>query len=264
MLFYRDLARRLGSDQPFYGLQIRTVNGVQMPHASLEEMAAHYLGEVRRLQPEGPYYMGGSSFGGAVAFEMAQQLRAQGETAALVALLDTYAPGHPRLLPDVTLRRHKFNHLKQRVELHAETLRMLDPKGRRDYLVRRAGKLPKMIKQGIKNKYRKIAPKFYRAVGHTLPESLQKSHNAILDAYLKYVPQPYAGRVTLFRAKTQLQGVYPEPMMGWDELVTGELEILEVPGYHGTIVVEPRVRFLAEKLSDALAEAQEVESGKRA
>jgi len=195
---------------------------------------------------------------------MAQQLRAQGEKAALVVLLDTYAPGHPRLLPDVTLRSHKLYFLKQRTELHVETLRMLDHKGRRDYLVQRAGKLPKMLKQGIKNKYRKIAPKFYRAVGHNLPESLQKSHNAILDAYLNYVPKAYPGRVTLFRAKTQLKGVYPEPMMGWDELVTGELEILEVPGYHGTIVVEPRVRFLAEKLSDSLAKAQKAESGKRA
>src|SRR4030095_6864448 len=86
VLFYRDLARRLGSDQPFYGIQARRLRGRQVAHSSVEEMAAHYIEEMRTVQPNGPYYLGGSSFGGLVAFEMARQLDAQGAEVALVAL----------------------------------------------------------------------------------------------------------------------------------------------------------------------------------
>ncbi|MBA3767013.1 MAG: hypothetical protein H0W99_08505 [Acidobacteria bacterium] len=263
VFFYRDLAHRLGPDQPFYGLQIRTLNGVQMPHPTIEEMASHYLQEMRSLQPEGPYYLGGASSGGAVAFEMAQQLRAQGQKVAMVAMFDTNGPGYPKLLPGVTARRHKVNFWKQRIGHHLGSLKMLESKNKLGYLTQKAKKLPKMIKQGIKNKYRKIAPRFYQALGRPLPPALRKSHNVILKAYIDYKPQVYPGRVTLFRAKTQLLGIYNDPAMGWDGLAAEGVEIHELPGYHGAMMAEPRVRFLAEKLKDCLAKARAAESRER-
>lgn len=90
VLGFRDLARRLGPEQPVYGLQAQGLDGKRPCHRRVEEMAAHYLSEIRSVQPEGPYYLGGLSFGGAVAFEMAQQLRAQGQEVGLVALFDTF------------------------------------------------------------------------------------------------------------------------------------------------------------------------------
>lgn len=62
-------------------------------------MAAHYVTEILKIQPHGPYYMGGSSAGGIVAFEMAQQLVAQGKTVGVLALFDTWGPGYPRRYP---------------------------------------------------------------------------------------------------------------------------------------------------------------------
>ena len=88
---FRDLARHLGPDQPMYGFQAQGTDGKHPILTRVEEMAAHYLQELRTVQPHGPYYLGGLSFGGWVAYEMAQQLRADGEQVGLLALIDTYA-----------------------------------------------------------------------------------------------------------------------------------------------------------------------------
>ncbi len=91
VLGYLGLAHHLGTDQPVFGLQARGWEDDLTPLTTIEEMAASYLHAVIRLQAQGPYLLGGWSFGGLVAFEMAQQLRAQGEEVALVALLDASA-----------------------------------------------------------------------------------------------------------------------------------------------------------------------------
>ena len=79
VLEYYDLARHLGPDQPFYGLQSRGVNEHEAPHERIDEMAAHYIKELRQLQSHGPYFIGGRSLGGIIAYEIACQLRGQGE-----------------------------------------------------------------------------------------------------------------------------------------------------------------------------------------
>ncbi|MEZ4868985.1 MAG: amino acid adenylation domain-containing protein [Caldilineaceae bacterium] len=86
------LARSLGTDQPFYALQARGLDGHTPPHTAIEEMAAAYVAAIRQVQPQGPYLLGGHSLGGKIAFAMAQELQRQGETVALVAILDTDAP----------------------------------------------------------------------------------------------------------------------------------------------------------------------------
>ncbi|WP_394847043.1 amino acid adenylation domain-containing protein [Pendulispora brunnea] len=103
VLCYAELARLLGTEQPFYGLQALAEQG-----ETLEEMAGHYIAEIRRVQPHGPYRLGGWSMGGVLAFEMAQQLRAAGESIELLAILDiTESPscdGNPRVVDDSALR----------------------------------------------------------------------------------------------------------------------------------------------------------------
>src|SRR5436309_4041189 len=99
VLFYRDLCRRLGPDQPFFALQAQGSGG-KPPHRAIEPMASHYLDEIRTVQPRGPYRIGGYCLGAIVAFEMAQQLRARGEEVELLALFvghDSRARGPLRL-----------------------------------------------------------------------------------------------------------------------------------------------------------------------
>ena len=89
---YVHLAQHLGLDQPCYGLQAKGLEEGQDPHVRIEDMATYYIEALRTVQPEGPYLLGGWSMGGVVAFEMAQQLHAQGHGVALLALLDSRIP----------------------------------------------------------------------------------------------------------------------------------------------------------------------------
>jgi len=95
VLFIRRLAAQLGSDQPVFGVQARGLDGVQPPIDSMAELAALYTSLVRQHQRHGPYFLGGPSFGGRLAFEVAQQLRQEGEQIAMIAMFDSYAPGFP-------------------------------------------------------------------------------------------------------------------------------------------------------------------------
>jgi surfactin family lipopeptide synthetase C len=92
VLGYYHLARRLGPRQPFYGLQAPFLTEIGDESKSIEQMAAEYVEAVRSVQPEGPYQLGGYSFGGFVAFEMARQLRSKGEEVSLLAIMDTWSP----------------------------------------------------------------------------------------------------------------------------------------------------------------------------
>ena len=105
VLEYYDLARHLGAGSTVLRIAVAGLDGSRPPHTRVEDMAAHYIKELRELQPEGPYFIGGRSLGGMVAFEMAQQLKAQGQTIGLLALLDTYPSGYAKLFRnEATLR----------------------------------------------------------------------------------------------------------------------------------------------------------------
>ena len=87
VLFYKDLARHLGADQPLYALQAQGLSKIKPWQHSVEEMAECYLGEIRAFQPEGPYLLAGSSFGGLLAYEMARQLAQSGEHVGVISAL---------------------------------------------------------------------------------------------------------------------------------------------------------------------------------
>jgi len=91
VLIFAQLARLLGPDQPFYGLQARGLDGIEKPFISVPEMARHYIAEIRTLRPQGPYIVVGVCTGGLIAYEMAQQLFEQGEAVTL-GVMDTWHP----------------------------------------------------------------------------------------------------------------------------------------------------------------------------
>src|SRR5712692_1384520 len=122
VLEFSDLARHLDDDQPFYCLQSQGLDGEQPLLTSVEEMAAHYIKEMRELQPAGPYFIGGRSLGGMVAFEMACQLRAQGQEVGLLALLDTYPSGYAKLFRDETTVCAAFGRAARRARAHVANL----------------------------------------------------------------------------------------------------------------------------------------------
>lgn len=255
VLFYRELAERLGTDQPVYAFQPQGLDGTLPRHTSIAEMAAHYIKEMHALQPQGPYYLGGSSFGGLLAFEMAQQLHAQGEQTAVLALFDTYAPGYEELLSANGSLRRRGHLLMQRVNLHFANLILLE----RDAKVRYAREKAELFKgrmkgriKALENRVKNTLRKLSHSNGHLVPADDEP--DIALQALKEYVPQIYPGRVTLFRASKRSLGDKTDRDLGWGKLAAGGVEIHEIPGYHGSIVMEPRVRVLAQKLEACINE----------
>jgi len=249
---YRGLAHHLGPDQPVYGLQAQGLDGKHEPHTRVEEMAAHYITEIRTVQPEGPYYLGGVSFGGIVAFEMAQQLHARGERVALLALFNTDFPGQPKYMPDPESHHDKVAPYMKTIERHLDELKRLKTK---KYILTRV----KGIKTRIRKKIWKVAPQFYSDVenfnGFPSP-IIGKIWNACVQAERDYVPQIYPGRITLFWANETSVPAYADTRLGWGEVAADGLEVHVVPGDHGTMREEPHVGILAEKLTACLHRAQ--------
>lgn len=265
VLFYRELANRLGLDQPLYGVQAQGLDGKQPYLTRVEDMAARYIREIKAIQPEGPYFLGGSSFGGTAAFEMAQQLHASGDEVALLAVFDTGGPGYPKTTPVSTFARYwqKVRNFAGRVHHYCWALRTLEPGQRLPYVRRKATKARVKYIRQFRRTVLKFARKLSPAVGQALFSSYLNARWALFEfetsigkALDSYVHKAYPGRMTIFRASNQPLGIYPDPTLGWEPFVTGGLQIHEVPGNHGTIMVEPGVRFLAERLNACLAAAQ--------
>ena len=93
VLNLRHLAHLLGADRPVYGLQARGLYGGEPPHDTMEEAARDCIAEMRQVQPEGPYMVGGFSGGGITAYEIARQLEAAGEEVSMWSCSTRRCPG---------------------------------------------------------------------------------------------------------------------------------------------------------------------------
>ncbi len=245
---YLHLARYLGKDQPFYGIQAQGLDGRKPWLFRVEDMARVYIQEIKAFQPNGPYYFGGSSFGGTVAYEMAQQFRAQGDTVGLLVFFDTYGPDYPSFLPGTARLREFWYEQYDRFHMHLENLRLLDGRGRREYILEKLGKIVsngrKIVRRHIK-KFRK----WWNERLH--PREIRQVRHAGNRASEEYRPTPYDGRVVIFRATHQPSGIHEDRTLGWGPFVK-HLEVYDTPGHHGAIVREPRARHLAEQLTERL------------
>jgi amino acid adenylation domain-containing protein len=251
VLEYYDLARHLGSEQSFYGLQSAGLDGSRPPHTRVEDMAAHYVREIRELQPEGPYFIGGRSLGGMVAFEMAQQLKAQGQTIGLLALLDTYPSGYAKLFRNEATLRAAMRRAAKRTKAHVANLQSLSVNEGLSYLIDKARFAPRKLKSQL---WRRLYSS-YEKVGQPLPRMLKdiKEFNSL--AVRAYTPKVYDGEVTLFWASADLRTSI-DLVEGWRALAGGGIEVHEIPGSHLDIIKEPHVGELASKLSACLARAR--------
>ncbi len=255
VLFYRDLARHLGAEQPVYGFQAYGLDGKRPPHTRVEDMAQHYIREMREFQPNGPYYLGGSSFGGLVAFEMARQLAEAGQRVGLLALFDTYGPDYPKYLASTGLLRKRIYRLVQRLHHHWADLKLLPNEKRITYLGAKAVKARNQLRRKWKRNKNDIARTFLEKTGRPLPEKLRKTQNSISFALERYRFGAYDGEIALFRASNQPIGIEPNPTLGWETIAGDRIEVREVPGFHGAITVDPHAQFLAVELGACLAGA---------
>jgi thioesterase domain-containing protein/NADP-dependent 3-hydroxy acid dehydrogenase YdfG/acyl carrier protein len=247
VLNYEALARHLGANQPVYGLQSIGLCGLA-PDQTITEMAAHYIPAIRSVQPSGPYFVCGQSFGGLVAYEIARQLSAQGLAVGLIGLIDTFLDGVPgTTLPSLLARLHSNG---ARFAFHCRNI-LVGP-DRLDYLRRRTNTRKRKIRAFLNSRrYRRL-----EKGGRTARLVIQEVKEANWLAARTYVPGTYHGTVALFRCKVRSPGDSKDHSMGWKTLVSGQLSIFEVPGDHLSMMTEPGVAVLAQELTACIGAVQ--------
>lgn len=245
ILLYNSLALHLDRKQPVYGVYLQEevdllLDGEVKKNLSIltnvEQIASLYLEQIRKIQPVGPYFLLGESFGGLVVFEIAQQLQEQGEKVELLALLDTLAPRKSKKLP-----------LYKQILLHLDNV-VNDP----TYLIEKVRGKVESAKDKLVPIIRRIYPKFASERQQLIQKDLRSDVRS--EAMKNYVPRSYSGKMVLFRAMDKADFKFHEidPLHGWGEVATGGLDIVDVPGDHIGILQEPNVRILAEKLQTYL------------
>ncbi|HEC84648.1 MAG: hypothetical protein DRR08_15420 [Candidatus Parabeggiatoa sp. nov. 2] len=221
------------------GLQTVGLDGKSKPYTNIEDMATHYIKEMQTVQPQGPYLLGGHSFGALVAFEISQQL--QRHEVALLAIFDAISP-HLFELSDVARVIERV--LGKPLEVSYETLQTLDSESQLNYLFQQFKK------------------------ASFLPPDADKTHiRGLIDVYkancrMNYIPKDIKPtRITLFQASeliegTELNETKREQAWGWSQYAEDLVDIHVVPGDHFTMMSQPNVQVLADKLRQCLDQVQ--------
>ncbi len=209
------LARYLDPKRPVYALQAVGLDGEAAPHTYIEDMVDHYIREIQTVQPQGPYLLGGTCIGGNIAFEMAQQLKKQGQQVLLVTMADTPNP----LITE-------------------------------EDKIQRWTSWQSFAKEKKREKFQKYG------LSANIIENILKVSEANWQVIINHLPKIYSGRVIYFSAAENRQYFrsHFDPMQpnGWNDWVEGGIEVVEVPGRHGTYNTEPHIRVYAEKLNACL------------
>ena len=252
---YANLAMHLPGDQPIYGIKSRT-EGETQNRLELEEMARDYLQAVRTRQRHGPYLLGGYCFGGNVAYEMARQLRLQGEEVALVVLIDT-APANAGY-EGVTWWRPGFAwRFARNARFWLEDFLVLPWEDRRNFAARKLRWIGRKlihrfgfgVGKGHFDLEEVIDPRKFP--GHEL--KLWQHH---LEALIAHVERPYAGRVALLRTRGQPLFCSLEDDFCWGKLVKEGVVVRQIPGSHENIFIGHNVEILAVELTKLLVANQ--------
>lgn len=253
---YDGLAGYLNSDQPIYQLQSFGWTD-DVAFSSVEAIAERYVEELRSIQPVGAYYLIGWSLGGVIAFEVAQQLKNQGQEIALLGLLDTWAP-LPWLVSlevddamlAVLLAKELSVRMGKPFELSYDKLAQLQTEQQLDYFLEQA-------------KQMELVPPDEEL---SQIQSLLHRYRSNLQTVLDYTPKPYTGTINLFRAETEiarefgslfnlLSTVYQKPALGWDEYAQIPVQVFTIPGDHYTMLSNPQVQVLAKSFNNCLDRA---------
>jgi len=254
VLCYTELSRHLGDSQPFYAFQAFGFEPGTQPLSSVEDMAEKYIEALRTVQPRGPYILGGFCAGGTIAYEMARQLRQKGEKTSSLFILDginyaaiaqelyddienfiifaLYFTGYPYI--DISPFYCELRGIDPNSEFEAvyKDLQPLSMQERRDILLECA------CKAGILTSDNDMDIAF-------------NVFSGIRQALHNYNIMPYDGDTFVFKAVDNFNPKKDNPTMGWGDY-TCNLKVFDVPGDHHTMMIEPHVKVLAEKLRNCL------------
>jgi oxalate---CoA ligase len=252
----RFLPRYLGPDQPVYGLEHQSQDGTSARYTTVESIASYYLGEMKKIQPVGPYSLGGFSFGGTLAFEMAQQLKSRGEEVTLLVMLDSHFPG-----ADVDDSGAPSSLNSAGVRRHLRTLATIGPSERVSYVMVRVRSRFGQKLATTTNKFKAAYCEMLRKAGRPIPLTLLSRY--LLRIYVRarraYRPQQYSGKVVYI--KCERRSDYHRAM--WEQLVVGGMSCYEIPGGHLDAISTSYGHLWAECLNGWLDAARQSPSSAR-
>ena len=240
MEFYRPLAQHLSEQIGLYGLSSSFDDSPNRPHfRDIANSAAYYARDIQQIQPQGPYNLLAVSFGGIIAYEVAQILIAQGQEVNFLGLLDSYCPAADASYQQPSIKERTLGHLHQ-----------IRYKGINHIYKRvrwRAGATLDNIRYGLYQidwLRENLVDRTSRSFAQTQYLKERKEHRQVNRGYQI---APYPGKVTLFRATEDVN-----PKLGWQKLAQSGLSIHDIPGEHLEILQEPMVGMLADKIQAEL------------
>lgn len=244
ILFYRELVRWLPKETPLYAIEAPMLmdSSKISDQSNIREIADEYLAKVESVKPEGPYSLCGYSFGGVVSYEMAQRLYSRNIEVEKLILFDTPNPAQEL--------ENKYS-LSQRAQVNWEFLG-------EEKVGKRIGTIAKRASKGVvsKLKHRREVKHAMTCLENGTPVSdyvrliqIREVHTRMIE---RYVPIPYAGKMTLLRATGPNDYCYYSPQLGWEGLVEGGIQVVETPGTHLEIFDEPYVGSLGERMKEIL------------
>jgi acyl-coenzyme A synthetase/AMP-(fatty) acid ligase/thioesterase domain-containing protein len=231
------LARALNGRGPVYGF-LAGVDAAGRAAAKVETMTGAMFEVVRKVQPRGPYLLAGTSFGGWLAFDLAQRLTAAGETVAFLGMLDAYGPGYPRFAPSASAGQIA-EHWDQRIFRWYRVGRG-ELMSRLTALIRRAVYVVRLWRRQAPAELKRGRAKWL-------------SGEACFWAKRRYRLRVYPGRITVFAAEQPLPGAYREdPELGWGAWTQRPIRSVRIAGAHGVHMHEVHARGLAEALVEEI------------
>jgi len=250
-IFYcRTLSVSLGADQPLFGLRSQGLGG-EAPYFTVEEMAIHYLREIRTVQRKGPYFLAGNCFGGMIAYEMARLLKAQGQEVALLVMFNSPAPGSLKGWP------LKPSYLVKRIARELRELRTLRIREKLVVLRTNAIRLAELASGSFKAALWHALAKSSIGIAEREARGLLSVADINLLAAKAYDPEASAGRIIFFLTKDDAMWLdATDPAGGWMALAEDGIEVYDFAGGNPpSIRHAPTIEF-AEKLKSCLTQAQ--------
>jgi amino acid adenylation domain-containing protein len=255
---YPLLPKRLGEDQPVYGIQEHSTH-VQMDDWALESMMARYVEAIRSVQPHGPYFIGGFCSAAIPAFEVARQLREDGESVVLLAIIDS--AGHHIVLNRPMNRSERFrtrwDHTRKSWRIRAIKLRALQA----PELVRSLGSFATIH---TRNQLMKLQRwwwggvfRFYMKRHLQMPSYLRGKliggiRVVTLEAIRNYSLKPYEGDIAVFLASgSGFRDRREDSDSPWAQTTSGNTEVVWLPGDHTSAFTPPNIDIFARLLRDA-------------
>jgi thioesterase domain-containing protein len=249
VLLYRSLAAHLGADQPVFGLQSMGLDGSPID-ARFEEVARHYVREIRQMQPHGPYLLGGYCLGGTLAFEMAQQLIQSGESVGLVALIETY--NIRSIAWPLPLHQRFVNHFFLNPYFHLQNLLSAEGVGKLDFFIEKLRVQTSRAKVSARLAWAQLRHRLTGGAAATAPR--RKISDIYEEALGKYEVRTYPGELTLILAEKNMAG-FRVPLGGWGKIAEGGVQSVCLSISPRGSMVEPHVAKLASVLRSCLDRA---------